>query len=43
VEEVFSDIPQEWLLAVAAETGYMIDQEQLLLKGVCASCKVRTN
>lgn len=39
VEEVFSEIPLQWLSTVAAETGYQVHQEQLLLKGVCAACK----
>lgn len=43
VDEVFAEIPQAWLESVALETGYGIKQEELLLKGVCASCRARKN
>lgn len=39
VDEVFSEIPADWLESVAADTGYRVDQEHLLLKGECAECR----
>lgn len=39
VDEMFEELPQDWLQAVAQATGYRVKQEQLLLKGVCASCR----
>ncbi|MDF2934943.1 MAG: perR [Paenibacillaceae bacterium] len=43
VDEVFAPIPNEWAEEVARETGYLLDQDQLLLKGVCASCRAPTS
>jgi Fur family transcriptional regulator, peroxide stress response regulator len=43
VDEVFADIPEQWVQEVALETGYLVNQEQLLLKGVCASCRAPRN
>lgn len=43
VDEVFSDIPPDWLDFVARESGYRVNREQLLLKGVCASCRAQTD
>lgn len=42
VDEVFTDAPQEWLHHVAEETGYDIQEQQYLFKGVCAACKIST-
>ncbi|MFD0675519.1 MULTISPECIES: Fur family transcriptional regulator [unclassified Paenibacillus] len=39
VDEVFTEVPQEWLNTVAAETGYTIEQQHVLVKGVCPVCK----
>lgn len=39
VDEVFSAAPQDWIERVAKETGYRIDEEQFLFKGVCGSCR----
>lgn len=41
VDEVYAEISDSWLKSVAEETGYTVDQEQLLLKGVCASCRAQ--
>lgn len=41
LDEVFAEIPPEWLKQVTEETDYAVDQEQLLLKGVCASCRAQ--
>ncbi|MNI69681.1 Transcriptional regulator FurA [compost metagenome] len=39
VDEVFAHVPEKWLEEVSAETGYQIDQEQVLFKGVCPQCR----
>lgn len=39
VDEVFAEIPEDWLKSVAEETGYRVDEEHLLLKGECAECR----
>lgn len=39
VDEVFTEAPAAWIQAVAEETGYVIDKEQFLFKGVCAACR----
>ncbi|CAG7643567.1 Peroxide operon regulator [Paenibacillus solanacearum] len=41
VEEVFTAIPAEWLQAVAKETGFTVEDEHILFKGVCPACKER--
>lgn len=38
VDEVFTTIPQEWALRVGEETGYQVEEEHILLKGVCPGC-----
>lgn len=40
VDEVFAEIPEDWLKSVAEETGYRVDEEHLLLKGECAECRI---
>jgi Fur family peroxide stress response transcriptional regulator len=39
VDEVFTEAPEEWLRSIAEETGYTIEEEHFLFKGVCASCR----
>lgn len=39
VDEVFAHVPENWLEQVSGETGYRIDQEQVLFKGVCPQCR----
>jgi Fur family peroxide stress response transcriptional regulator len=39
VDEVFTEAPPEWLSCVAEETGYMLQEQQHLFKGVCATCR----
>jgi Fur family transcriptional regulator, peroxide stress response regulator len=43
VDEVFTAFPAQWLRAVAEETGFAVEDEHVLLKGVCPSCKERRN
>lgn len=38
VGEVHTDIPAEWMKAVAEETSYTIGHVQVVLEGVCESC-----
>ncbi|MCS7463950.1 transcriptional repressor [Paenibacillus doosanensis] len=38
VDEVFTHVPAEWARAVAEETGYVVEEEHILLKGVCPEC-----
>lgn len=39
LDEVFIETPQSWLSKIAAATGYDIQEEQFLFKGVCGSCR----
>ncbi|MCL6457527.1 MAG: transcriptional repressor [Gorillibacterium sp.] len=39
VGEVFVGPPIEWLNRIAAETGYRIDKQEFLFKGVCPACR----
>jgi len=39
VDEVFAEVPGQWLKRVSGETGYRVDQEQVLFKGVCPQCR----
>ncbi|TVY10532.1 Fur family transcriptional regulator [Paenibacillus cremeus] len=39
VDEVFTGIPAEWLRAIAEETGYALEEEHIVFKGVCPECK----
>ncbi|CAG7624808.1 Fur family transcriptional regulator [Paenibacillus allorhizosphaerae] len=41
VEEVFTTLSPEWLRAVAEETGFTVEEEHILFKGVCPACKER--
>jgi Fur family transcriptional regulator, peroxide stress response regulator len=38
VDEVFVETPADWLHSIALQTGYEIQEEQHLFKGVCAAC-----
>lgn len=38
VDEVFTHLPAEWARSVAEETGYVVEEEHILLKGVCPAC-----
>ncbi|QQK81267.1 transcriptional repressor [Salicibibacter cibi] len=43
IDEVYADLPKEWLDAVAQETNYAVDKpvnfHHVVLKGVCADCR----
>lgn len=39
VDEVFTHPPADWLRCIAEETGYDIQDQQFLFKGVCAECR----
>lgn len=39
VDEVFAKPSQEWLDAIAQETGYNIEEENIVFKGVCPKCQ----
>lgn len=38
VDEVFTNVPKAWSLRVGEETGYRVEEEHILLKGVCPAC-----
>jgi len=38
VDEIVSEIPAEWLLKVAEETGYTIGHAKIVVEGVCKQC-----
>ncbi len=38
VDEVFLELPEEWLAAVAARTGYSVSHAGVVLEGVCGKC-----
>lgn len=38
VDEVLTDVPVEWINAVAKETSYHIEHAQVVLEGVCDTC-----
>jgi len=42
VDEVFIETPVEWLQSIAKQTGYEIQGEQYLFKGVCAPCRSKS-
>lgn len=42
VDEVFREIPDEWVKAVAQETSYRIDEHHIVFKGVCAECRSKS-
>jgi Fur family transcriptional regulator, peroxide stress response regulator len=39
VDEVFNKPSEEWLQAIASETGYNIEEEHIVFKGVCPKCQ----
>ncbi|MBO9604535.1 MAG: transcriptional repressor [Paenibacillaceae bacterium] len=39
VDEVFAAPPADWLTQIAEETGYAIEDQHFVFKGVCAACK----
>jgi Fur family transcriptional regulator, peroxide stress response regulator len=39
VDEVFIQTPEHWLDAIAKETGYKIEEEHIVFKGVCPNCQ----
>jgi len=39
VDEVFIKIPEEWIKAIGVETGYNIEEEHIVFKGVCPKCQ----
>ncbi|CAM4424875.1 MULTISPECIES: Fur family transcriptional regulator [Paenibacillus] len=39
VDEVMTDVPQQWMEAVAEETGYVVHEATINLEGVCPACK----
>ncbi|MCQ6557688.1 Fur family transcriptional regulator [Paenibacillus mendelii] len=41
VDEVMVQAPEEWLRRIAEETGYVIEEEQFLFKGVCTECRAK--
>lgn len=41
VDEVFTSVPKEWSERVGQETGYRVEEEHILLKGVCPACSSR--
>lgn len=38
VDEVLTDVPADWIEAVAKETNYRIEHAQVVLEGVCETC-----
>jgi len=43
VDEVFALPPGDWLERISADTGYRIDEYQLIIKGACSSCQIAAN
>ncbi|MBD2868283.1 Fur family transcriptional regulator [Paenibacillus arenilitoris] len=41
VDEVMAELPKGWLERVAGETNYTIEHAQVVLEGVCESCKAK--
>jgi Fur family peroxide stress response transcriptional regulator len=41
VDEVLTELPNEWLQKVALETKYKIEHAQVVLEGVCESCATK--
>ncbi|MRN54187.1 Fur family transcriptional regulator [Paenibacillus monticola] len=39
VDEVMSQVPQDWMNTVAKETGYIIGHAHVVFGGVCPACK----
>jgi Fur family peroxide stress response transcriptional regulator len=43
VDEVFTEVPSDWLQTIAQETGYTIEHQHVVVKGVCPLCKEKRN
>lgn len=43
VDEVLSEVPADWIAAVATETKYRIQLAHVVLEGVCDSCAKKTS
>jgi Fur family peroxide stress response transcriptional regulator len=41
VDEVLTELPNEWLQRVAQETNYRIEHAQVVLEGVCEQCATK--
>ncbi|WP_139996835.1 Fur family transcriptional regulator [Paenibacillus paridis] len=41
VDEVLTDLPEEWLQKVALETKYKIEHAQVVIEGVCELCATK--
>ena len=41
VDEVLTELPDEWLQKVALETKYKIEHAQVVLEGVCEQCTTK--
>lgn len=41
VDEVLTELPNEWLQKVAHETKYTIEHAQVILEGVCEQCATK--
>ncbi|MNN83898.1 Transcriptional regulator PerR [compost metagenome] len=39
VDEVMSQVPQDWMNTVAKDTGYTISHAHVVFGGVCPSCQ----
>ncbi|UHA72772.1 Fur family transcriptional regulator [Paenibacillus sp. 481] len=42
VDEVYTVVPTDWVATVANETGYDIEMEHVVFKGVCPQCQNAT-
>ncbi|MDO7906433.1 transcriptional repressor [Paenibacillus sp. JX-17] len=41
VDEVMSDVPQDWMEQVTQETGYSINHAHVVFGGVCRACQAK--
>jgi Fur family transcriptional regulator, peroxide stress response regulator len=41
VDEVLTELPNEWLQKVSAETKYRIEHAQVVIEGVCEECATK--
>lgn len=41
VDEVLTELPNEWVQKVAAETKYRIEHAQVVIEGVCEECATK--
>lgn len=39
VDEVLAEVPSDWMEKVAGQTGYRIEHAQVVLEGVCGTCR----